>query len=134
MNEAKIEILKNGNLRISVPVALRRSNKNNYIITPTALDGSDPDTPRPEDSPLARAIVDGHRYYRMIESGSAKNALEISRQTGVDRSHIGRLIRLVNLAPDIIRRVFECEFFHFSTHNPRRSLSCGDAPAYDRSF
>jgi hypothetical protein len=107
MNEAKIKILENGNLRVSVPVAIRRSDKNNYIITPSALDGSDPDMPRPEDSPLARAIVDGHLYYRMIESGSAKNALEISQKVGVDRSQIGRLIRLVNLAPDIITRIFE---------------------------
>lgn len=107
MNEVKIDMLDNGNLRIRVPVSLRRNNKNNYIITPAALDGSDPDTPRPEDSPLARAIVDGHRYYRMIENGEAKNALDISRQTGIDRSQVGRLIRLVNLAPDIILRIFE---------------------------
>lgn len=107
MNEVKIDMLENGNLRISVPVSLRRSNKNNYIITPAALDGSAPDTPPPEDSPLARAIVEGHRYYRMIENGEAKNAVEISQQTGIDRSQVGRLLRLVNLAPDIIRRVFE---------------------------
>lgn len=107
MNEVKIDMLENGNLRISVPVSLRRSNKNNYIVTPAALDGSAPDMPRPEDSPLARAIVAGHRYYWMIESGAAKNALEISQQSGIDRSQIGRLLRLVNLAPDIIRRVFD---------------------------
>jgi hypothetical protein len=107
MNEVKIDMLENGNLRISVPASLRRSNKNNYIITPAALDGSEPDTPPPENSPLARAIVEGHRYYRMIENGEVKNALEISRRTGIDRSQVGRLIRLVNLAPDIIQRIFE---------------------------
>lgn len=90
MNEVKIDMLENGNLRISVPVSLRRSNKNNYIVTPAALDGSAPDMPRPEDSPLARAIVAGHRYYWMIESGAAKNALEISQRTGINRSQIGR--------------------------------------------
>ena len=47
----------------------------------------------------------------MLERGEAENVQALANKLGLDKSNVGRLIRLVNLAPDIIEKVL-----------------CGDAP------
>jgi len=111
MNDVHITVLESGNIRIRVPMLFRQTGKKKYMYTPAALDNSQPNTPKPEESPVGRAIIDGHMYYWMIERGEAANFQVLANKLGLDKSTVGRQIRLVNLAPDIIEKVL-----------------CGDAP------
>ena len=63
MDDVHMIVLENGNIRICVPMLFRQTGKKKYIYTPMALDHSTPDTPKPEDSPIGRALLDGHMYY-----------------------------------------------------------------------
>ena len=105
MDEVHMTLLENGNIRIRVPMLFRLTGKKKYLYTPPALDNSVPDTPRPEETPVGRAILDGHMYYWMLERGEAENFQTLANKLGLDKSTVGRQIRLVNLAPDIIERV-----------------------------
>jgi hypothetical protein len=52
-------------------------------------------------SHLARQLARAHAWLEPLEAGTYQNVLELAGELNVDPSYIGRILRLVNLAPDI---------------------------------
>ncbi len=57
---------------------------------------------RPWDNaptPIQQALVRGHRWLAMLESGVAKNLTEVAALEGMDRAHVSRMLNRTNNEP-----------------------------------
>ena len=61
----------------------------------------------PLSEPLAQAIIKGHQYARMLESGKFDTVLQLAQALKRDRSAVARTLSLVNLCPEVAKAVFE---------------------------
>jgi DNA invertase Pin-like site-specific DNA recombinase len=59
------------------------------------------------DAKLIAAVAQGSRRFAEIRDGNARSVSELARRHGVDRSDVGRMIRLAFLAPDIVEAILE---------------------------
>ena len=55
--------------------------------------------------PILVALARAYRWQGMLDSGEAASLAELAGRAGVDRSYVGRIIRLATLAPDITEAV-----------------------------
>ena len=54
---------------------------------------------------LIEAIAKAHRWQKQIESGEYPSLEDLAQAVGVDRTYVGRMLRLTSLAPDIIEAI-----------------------------
>jgi hypothetical protein len=113
MNE--IEIKSNGQretyessdgiLSIRVPIKVNRRGGRKIVKSPSGeLVG------RPWDQKstvLQLALVRGHRWLRMFESGKVGSLKEIAKLEGIDNSYVSRMINLTTLAPEIVEAILD---------------------------
>jgi hypothetical protein len=59
------------------------------------------------DSPLAQALVRAHRWFEVLQSGSAQDIETLASKSGVDKRRFRETIRLAMLAPDIQSAILE---------------------------
>ena len=57
--------------------------------------------------PIHEALVMAHRGMERLVSGEAATMREIARKYGMDRSFVSRTLQLANLAPDIVKLIWE---------------------------
>ncbi len=65
---------------------------------------------RPWDTaaaPPQLALVRGHRWLAMLESGEVKSLREIAAQEGIDSGYVSRMVNLATLAPDIVAAILD---------------------------
>ena len=89
-------ILENGNLEVTIPIALRSSQGRKQIITPDGTESS---------HSLLTALARGRRWQRLIDEGKFANIKELATAIGKDPSQIARAIRLTRLSPAIVHRI-----------------------------
>ncbi len=89
-------ILENGNLEVTIPIALRSRQGRKQIITPDGAESS---------RSLLAALARGLRWQRLIDEGRFANIKELARFIGKDPSQIARAIRLTRLSPVIVHRI-----------------------------
>ena len=101
--ERKISILDNGNLEMFIPALFSKRDGKIVIITPEEYveDEEEEEVDIIPKSGLARQLVRAHAWLDLLESGTYQNVLELARELNIDESYVGRILRLVNLAPDI---------------------------------
>jgi hypothetical protein len=99
--ERKISILDNGNLEMFIPALFSKRDGKIVIITPEEYVEEEEDDDMVPKTGLARQLVRAHVWLELLESGTHPNVLELARELGIDESYVGRILRLVNLAPDI---------------------------------
>lgn len=90
-----------GRLTLSVPIQFKRRSGRKQVTLPNG----EPGKPRPWDiaaTPLQLALVRGHRWLALLESGEAPTMTEIAKREGIDNSYVSRMVNLTNLAPDIV--------------------------------
>ena len=58
---------------------------------------------------LQLALVRGHRWLRLFESGKVSSLKEIAKREGIDSSYVSRMINLTTLAPEIVEAILEDE-------------------------
>jgi hypothetical protein len=85
---------------VTVPMEFKVRGGRREIILPPDAEAEPKAQP---NGPLVLALARAHRWQRMVESGEAESLRELALQVGVDRSYIGRLLRLSSLAPQIIQ-------------------------------
>ena len=56
---------------------------------------------------IQQALVKGHRWLAMLDSGKAKSLKEIPAREGIDSSYVSRMVNLTTLAPDIVAAILE---------------------------
>jgi hypothetical protein len=58
-------------------------------------------------TPLQLALVRGHRWLAMLESGEATSLKEIAAREEIDNSYVSRMVNLTTLAPDIVAAILD---------------------------
>ena len=93
----KIEILENGNVKLTIPMSLRHCAGRKRIIVPA-------DSEKLVD-PLVLNLARAFRWQELIDSGTYSNAIELARAVGKDTAYVARTVRLTLLAPEIIHAI-----------------------------
>lgn len=93
----KVEMLPNGNVKITIPMSFRNCAGRKRIITPD----SDVSPTDPMITSLARAF----RWQSLIDEGKFCNVHDLARTICKDDAYVSRITRLTLLAPDIIHGI-----------------------------
>ena len=88
-----------GAVSVSIPIKIRRLSARCQVEVPQGISATVSGKAAP--TALQIALVRGHRWLRMIESGKVANLAAIAKLENVDRSYISRMVNLTTLAPDI---------------------------------
>lgn len=102
--EARVAAASDGAHTISVPIQFKRRARRTVVTLP----GGEATQPRPWDatpSPIQLALARGHRWVRMLETGEAKQLLDIAKRENLDNSYVSRMVNLTLLAPDIAEAI-----------------------------
>ncbi|WP_149539270.1 hypothetical protein [Siccirubricoccus phaeus] len=94
-------------ITVRVPLAIRRRGGRKLVVTP---DGSAPGaTPARTraDPALVKALARAHRWKRLLESGRFASLGELAATEKIDRSYLGKMLRLTLLAPDIVEAILD---------------------------
>jgi len=90
---------QDGSVSVSIPIKVRRYSGRSQVIVPQGISATVDGVNTP--TPLQVALVRGHRWLRLIESGKVANLAGIAKLENVDRSYVSRMVNLTTLAPDI---------------------------------
>ena len=85
-------------LVIRVPMKFKKRGGRKEIIVPEGLSGSRPQKPRSQE-PLVTALARAFHWQELIDSERYASVTELAAALGVDRSYVGRIMRLALLAP-----------------------------------
>jgi hypothetical protein len=70
-------------------------------------DFSRPATRTRFDDSIIKALVRAHRWRSLIEEGHYSSITELAKARGVNQSYACRILRLTNLAPDLIEAIVD---------------------------
>ena len=93
-------------ITVRVPLAIRRRGGQKLVVTPAC--GVAPGTPPARtraDPALVKALARAHRWKRLLESGRYGSLAELAAAEKIDRSFLGKILRLTLLAPDVIEAI-----------------------------
>ena len=85
---------------LTVPCKLRR------YAGQVKLHSVDEETDRPR-LPIQTALIQAHQGMEQIISGKATTMRQIAGELNMDRSFVARMLQLANLAPDIVKMIWE---------------------------
>lgn len=90
-------------LVVRIPMKLKRRSGRKQIIVPDGFSGDEP-SPPPQDA-LVDALARAHHWQELIDSGQYASITELAEALKLDRSYVGRILRLTLLAPDIVEAI-----------------------------
>ncbi len=61
----------------------------------------------PTQEPLVTALARAFHWQELIDSGKYSSISDLAEALGLDRSYVGRIMRLALLAPDIVEAIVE---------------------------
>ena len=93
---------ENGAVVVHVPVRFRRRMGRQMVLTP---EGHQAQPERQANRPLVEALAKAHRWQEQLEAGEHASLDDLAHANRVDRSYVGRLLRLTSLAPDIVEAI-----------------------------
>jgi hypothetical protein len=104
MNRSAIGLEQGEVLTVRVPLAIRKRGGRKLLVAP----GGAPEPARAQiDNVLVKALARAHRWKRMLESGEYGSLTELSEAERINRSYLGRVLRLTLLAPDIVEAILD---------------------------
>ena len=113
MEKKQIEVLENGNVRVTIPLIFKIAGGRTRIFTP--------DSEHVEYTPIQQALARAFRWQKMIDEGKFSNIKDLAATIGVDSGLISRTIRLTLLSPKIIHKLLSGEL-DLSWDSCRRSF------------
>lgn len=113
MEKKQIEVLENGNVRVTIPLVFKIAGGRTRIFTS--------DSEHVEYTPVQLALARAFRWQKMIDEGKFSNIKDLAATIGVDSGHISRTIRLTLLSPKIIHKLLSGEL-DLSWDSCRRSF------------
>ena len=90
-------------LVVRIPMKLKRRSGRKQIIVPDGLANDEPSAP-PQDA-IVDALARAHHWQQLIDEGRYNSITELAEALKLDRSYVGRILRLTLLAPDIIEAI-----------------------------
>ncbi|MCL4852552.1 MAG: hypothetical protein KJZ78_14375 [Bryobacteraceae bacterium] len=91
---------------VHIPMTFKRRGGRKEIIVPQGYENKTP-TKQQAQNALVLAVVRGHIWRDLLESGKVKSIAEIARANKVDGSYISRMLDLTLFAPDIIDTILD---------------------------
>lgn len=95
-----------GGISLSIPVSLTRRSGRQCIRLPNGQQ-AEKQTNESQPTALQLALIRGHRWQRMLETGECTSLKAIAAKEQLDNSYISRMVNLTNLAPDIVERILD---------------------------
>ena len=96
VGQESVEFLEEENLiKATIPIKIIRRCVKSTIKTPDGIVGHE------EMEALQKALIQGHRWIKLLEDGKFKNLETLAKEGKTDKSRVTKLIRLTCLAPDI---------------------------------
>ena len=93
-----------GGLHIRVPMVLKRRGGRKEIVVVQGLPRRAKSAPQAH-SALVLAVIHGHRWKELLESGRYASIDALAARMGVNASYVGRQLNLALLAPDIVEAI-----------------------------
>ena len=113
MEKKQIEVLENGNVRVTIPLIFKIAGGRTRIFTT--------DSEHVEYTPIQLALARAFRWQKMIDERKFSNIKDLAATVGVDSGLISRTIRLTLLSPKIIHKLLSGEL-DLSWDSCRRSF------------
>ncbi|WP_054006372.1 hypothetical protein [Cypionkella psychrotolerans] len=90
-------------LTLHVPMALRKHGRRKTIVQPEGA----PIARRQIDNTMIKTLARAFRWRRILELGTFATITELAAAEKIDPSYLSRVLRLNNLAPDIVEAIVE---------------------------
>ena len=97
-----LHVAENGNLRIHIPLRLKRLAGRKQVIAPEGLDGVIPDATDPVQSSVVQALARAHAWAALLDNDHYPSISALARDLKLDCSYVRRILLLTTLAPDIV--------------------------------
>lgn len=96
----------NGSMNVTIPIKIIRRGRRKAVTLP---DGTSVQPRAWDNQPtqMQLALVRGHRWLAILESGNARNLAEVAEMEGMDRAYVSRMVNLTTLAPDIVAAILD---------------------------
>ena len=91
---------------IRIPMDLKRRSGRKEIMVPEGLPGTEQQK-SPAQEPLVMALARAFHWQELIDSEKYPSIIELADALGIDRSYVGRIMRLTLLAPVIVEAIAE---------------------------
>ena len=104
--EADVVSASNGSMNVTIPIKIIRRGRRKAVTLP---DGTSVQPRAWDNQPtqMQLALVRGHRWLAILESGKARNLAEVAEMEGMDRAYVSRMVNLTTLAPDIVAAILD---------------------------
>ena len=90
---------------VRIPVRFYRRNGRQMVLTRGDNGQAAPD--RETNGTLVSALAKAYRWQGQLESGEYAGLEDLAVANGVDRTYVGRFLRLTSLAPEIVERILD---------------------------
>ena len=87
---------------VRIPVRFHRRNGRQMVLTHGGNNGHEE---RESNGTLVSALAKAFRWQEQLESGEYAGLEDLAAANGVDRTYVGRILRLTSLAPEIVERI-----------------------------
>ena len=104
--KADVVSASNGSMNVTIPIKIIRPGRRKAVTLP---DGTSVQPRAWDNQPtqMQLALVRGHRWLAILESGKARNLAEVAEMEGMDRAYVSRMVNLTTLAPDIVAAILD---------------------------
>lgn len=104
--KADVVSASNGSMNVTIPIKIIRRGRCKAVTLP---DGTSVQPRAWDNQPtqMQLALVRGHRWLAILESGKARNLAEVAEMEGMDRAYVSRMVNLTTLAPDIVAAILD---------------------------
>ena len=87
-----------------IPMRFHRRGGRRMVVLPEH-EAARKKTDGPSDDPMVNALAKARRWQKMLDIGDAPTVRQLAEQEKVDQSFMARVLRLNNLAPDIVNAI-----------------------------
>ena len=88
---------------VRIPVRFYRRNGRQMVLTHGENGQAAPE--RETNGSLVSALAKAYRWQEQLESGEYASLEDLAAANGVDRTYVGRMLRLTSLAPTIVEAI-----------------------------
>ena len=94
-------------ITVQVPINVRRRGGRKLVVAPNACVFSGAPARTRADPALVKALARAHRWKRLLEIRRYGSLAELAAAEKIDRSYLGKMLRLTLLAPDIVEALLD---------------------------
>jgi len=92
---------------VTIPVKFYRRNGRQLVTSKSSGDASSRETPTGINTELVTAIAKAYQWQEQLDSGEFNTLEELATANGIDRTYIGRLLKLTSLSPDLVEKILD---------------------------